>query len=144
MKKMIATIWILTLMLSTVSAQSGKTGEEVLKLDARRFAAMARNDLAELGRILADDLVYTHSTGNVENKKEFLAGLESGNLRYLSIESDENKVRVYGDTAIINGRARVRLSARGQEQAFTLRFIDVYVKRNGNWQMVAWQSSRLP
>lgn len=144
MRKTVAALWILLLMASIASAQAANVGDEILKIDARRFVAMTRADLAELDRILADDLTYTHSTGNTETKKEFVAAIESGTLKYLSIESDENKVRVYGDTAIINGRAKVKVSSRGQEQAFTIRFIDVYTKRNGKWQMVAWQSSRLP
>jgi ketosteroid isomerase-like protein len=123
-----------------VSAESG----EVLRLDEARFVAMTRADIAELNKILADDLVYTHSSGRVETKKEFIASLETGSLKYVSIQNEEKKARIYGTTALINGRAKVTISSQGQEQSFVLRYLDVYVKRNNKWQMVAWQSTRLP
>lgn len=147
MKRPAATLILLTLASAFGIAQgtsTDKTGEEVRKLDARRFAAMTRADIKELEIILSDDLTYTHSTGMTETKKEFLASLQSGNLKYLSLESDESAVRTYGMTAVITGRAKVKVLSRGQEQAFTVRYIDVYAKKNGKWQMVAWQSSRLP
>ena len=51
-------------------------------------------------------------------------------------------VRLYGDTAVITGAATIGL--RGQAAPFTLRYTLVYVKREGQWRMVAWQSTRLP
>lgn len=144
MTRKITLILVLLSAVSVASAQRRTTTEEILKLDASRFAAMTRGDLDELRRILADDLTYTHSTGVTETKQEFLAGIESGNLKYQSIESGEAKARIYGTVAVINGRANVKVNSRGQEQSFSIRYIDVYVRRNGKWQMVAWQSSRLP
>ncbi len=147
MTKLLLTVSLLMISLSVSSAQNSgtdKVADEILRIDALRFAAMTRGDLLELNRILADDLTYTHLTGVTESKKEFLAGIESGNLKYVSIESDDTRARVYADSAIINGRARVKVISRGQEQSFTIRYIDVYVRRVGKWQMVAWQSSRLP
>ena len=118
--------------------------DEILRLDAARFLAMTRGDVAELNRILADDLVYTHSSGRVENKKEFIASIEQGTLKYVSIQNEEATARIYGDAALISGRAKVTISSGGQQQSFVLRYLDVYAKRGGKWQMVAWQSTRLP
>lgn len=139
---------ILLLNLTAFAAGQTQTGSgeasEVLRLDEARFAAMIRADIAELEKILADDLVYTHSSGRVESKKEFIASLETGTLKYISIHNEEKKARVYGTTALINGRAKITISSQGQQQSFVLRYLDVYVKRNNKWQMVAWQSTRLP
>ncbi len=96
------------------------------------------------GAILADDLIYTHSSGRVEGKKEFLGSLESGDTKYVAILGEEKKARVYGSVVLVNGRAKVTVNVRGQEQTFVLRYLDVYAKRDGKWQMVAWQSTRLP
>ena len=147
MKQILMTVSVLLVALSVASAQNpgnDKVAAEILRIDGLRFAAMTRGDLAELNRILADDLTYTHSTGVTESKKEFLAALESGSIKYLSIESDDTRARIYNDVGIVNGRAKVKINSRGQEQSFTLRYTDVYVRRGGKWQMVAWQSSRLP
>ena len=146
MKNVLYLVLVLVTATTLVPAQNRDQGaaDEILRLDESRFAAMTRGDLAELNKILADDLVYTHSSGLVEGKKEFIASLQSGNLKYVSIQNEEKKARIYGTVALVNGRAKVTISARGQEQSFVLRYLDVYAKRDGKWQMVAWQSTRLP
>ena len=146
MKNVLYLVLVLVTATAFVPAQNRdqSAADEILRLDESRFAAMTRGDLAELNKILADDLVYTHSSGLVEGKKEFIASLQSGNLKYVSIQNEEKKARIYGTVALVNGRAKVTISARGQEQSFVLRYLDVYAKRDGKWQMVAWQSTRLP
>ena len=146
MKNLLYVLVVLITATTLVPAQNRdqSAADEILRLDESRFAAMTRGDLAELNKILADDLVYTHSSGLVEGKKEFIASLQSGNLKYVSIQNEEKKARIYGTVALVNGRAKVTISARGQEQSFVLRYLDVYAKRDGKWQMVAWQSTRLP
>lgn len=125
-------------------APAGSAAEEVRQLEERRFAAMVRADVKALGPMLADDLTYGHSSGELETKAQFLAGLSSGNLRYRVIRPSTIDVRVYGDVAVGTGMAEIEATAGGQELAVTLRYTDVYVKRDGRWQMVAWQSTRLP
>lgn len=144
MRKLLLISFFLLTVSPFAAGQATDASAEVLRLDEARFTAMTRADLTELNRILADDLVYTHSNGRVESKKEFIASLETGTLKYVSIQNEEKKARVYGTTALINGRARVTISSQGQQQSFVLRYLDVYVRRNNQWQMVAWQSTRLP
>jgi hypothetical protein len=45
---------------------------------------------------------------------------------------------------VLTGIARISVQSGGNALNFGVRFTDVYVRRNGNWQMVAWQSTRLP
>jgi ketosteroid isomerase-like protein len=117
---------------------------DVRAADAQRFAAMVARDRAALERLLADDLTYTHSTGQVESKAQFLESLASGALIYRSIEPEEVAVRVYGETAVVTGRAVMRVENRGQALVLPVRFTSVYVRREGLWRLAAWQSTRLP
>lgn len=112
--------------------------------ELERFEAATKNDLDKLGELLADDLTYTHATGVLETKEVFLASLESGKLRFKKIEPAELQVRVYDKTAVINGTAKVSVVSEGQPKDLSLRFTDVWVRRAGKWQMVAWQSVKLP
>jgi len=116
---------------------------EVRQIESRRFEAIVRGDFAELDRILADDLTYTHSSGRLETKAQFLAALQSG-LRFEAIEPEEVLVRVYGDAGVATGRAQMRVRSQDRQSSFAVRFTTVYVRREGRWQMVAWQSTRLP
>lgn len=118
--------------------------DEISALENRRFEAMTNQDARALGESLADDLSYTHSTARVETKAEFISSSTSGRNTYHSIERDEVKVRRYGDTAVVTGRARMHVNANGQDVKFQVRFLDVYAKRDDVWGMVAWQFKRLP
>lgn len=132
------------LLIGAGAAAAADPEREVREVDDRRFAAMVRADTAELDRLLADDLTYTHSTGAVETKAQFLAAISAPTIRYRSIEPSERRVRVYGDAAVITGAAAVQVTSGGQDLALRMRFTAVYVRRAGAWKLAAWQSTRLP
>lgn len=117
--------------------------QEVLAADARRIAAMVQGDLKTLEGLLTEDLTYTHSNGQVETRAQFLEGMRSGTLRYLAVEPSDAVVRVHGETAIVTGRADLRVSAQGRELTVPVRFTEVWVKSGGIWKMAAWQSTRI-
>ena len=117
--------------------------QEILAADARRFAAMVQGDQKALDGLLADDLTYTHSSGHLDTKARFLESLKSGTLRYLSIQPSDQLVRLYGDTAVVTGRAEVKAHSQGQDLAVTLLFTEVWVKSGGAWKLAAWQSTRV-
>lgn len=129
------------------AAAEPPTTEALAAAHQRRFQAMVDGDLEALAPMLADELVYTHSSGKTETKEEFLAALEGGALRYLAIVSEgESPLRLYGDgeVGLITGGARVRVRTggeEGQEGEVVLRYTSVYVHRDGRWQLAAWHSS---
>ena len=116
--------------------------EAVRQVEDRRIKAMIDDDFVALEATLADDLTYGHSSGAVDTKASYLEALKSGKTKYLTFDRTPSVVRLYGETAVITGAAT--LSLRGQAAPFTLRYTLVYVKREGQWRMVAWQSTRLP
>ena len=116
----------------------------VLLVQARRFAAMIAVDTAELGSILAPTLTYTHTTGHTETKAQFLAALRSQTLTYESIEPDSLQVRIHRGTAVVTGRSAMQVTANGRGLSFEIRFVEVYQWNDARWQLLAWQSTRLP
>jgi ketosteroid isomerase-like protein len=115
---------------------------EIKNLETRRFQAMTRADVPALENLLSNDLVYTHATGWRQSKAEFLASLRTGEIQYHSIASDNVKVRVYGSTAVVTGTASIKAKAKGQELSVELVYLEAFVKQDGRWQLVAWQSTR--
>ena len=103
-----------------------------------------KGDYKALDALLADDLIYVHSNGNVDNEKTFLEGLTSGRSKYHSIEPIDMKARALGDLVFIDGRAKVKVESNGQVNDLLLTYLDVWAKRNGTWQMVHWHSARMP
>ena len=129
---------------SVLVAQDSATAR-VLAADNQRFAAMMRADTAALRTRLADDLAYTHTTGARQNKAEFLCTLASGQLRYRSIAPTERTVRFLGaEGAVVVGRSNMQVESGGQVLAFAIRYLAVYRRVAGEWQLVTWQSTRLP
>lgn len=123
-------------------ASSGETA--VLKAEQARISALVNNDYAALEFLLSEDLIYTHSNASRQTKAEFLAALRAGQFKYKSIEHEQPRVRIYGDTAVLTTFTRVIAISDGQESGAILRVTMVYVRSAGQWQMVAWQSTRVP
>jgi ketosteroid isomerase-like protein len=123
---------------------SQQAEQEIRQRESRRFEALLRGDTASLEEIMADDAIYTHATGVVETKAEYLAKMKSGEVRYETFAPEELRVRVYGTAAVLNGIARVTAHVGGEVRNLRLLFTDVYVKQGDRWRMVAWQSTRLP
>ncbi len=120
------------------------TEQRVLEFQSARFKAMVDEDVELLERFLTDDLTYAHTTGITETKTEFLSTIASGRIDYIAIVPSEVVVRVYGDVAVLTGLARLRGAVGDREVGFTLRFLDVSRRVGDNWQLVAWQSVRVP
>jgi ketosteroid isomerase-like protein len=130
------------LLLTTLAWSAGSSEDEILKIEDQRVQAMIAGDVATLDRLLADDLTYAHSTGQVESKAEFLGRIKSGDLKYNAMPREDVKVRLLGCAAIVTGRAKLDVESKGVKLSFPLRFTDVYVKRAERWQLIAWQSTR--
>lgn len=144
LKTLAATVVALFLVGTMTQAQPSTAADAVKAADAARFKAQTTNDFTALGQLLADDLVYTHSSAAVDGKASFIESMRSGTVKYESIESRDVQVRVYGTTAIINGAGRFRVTARGEKLDNQLRYTDVWVLKDGRWQMVSWQSTKIP
>lgn len=117
---------------------------EVLKRDDARIAALLKADLAGLEDTFADGATYTHSSSLVDTKTEFLEGIRTGRLKYKSYDRKEASVALYGDTAVVTGKAWVVIQPAGADALIRLQFTSVWVKRAGAWRMAAWHSTRLP
>jgi ketosteroid isomerase-like protein len=118
--------------------------QDILALEDRRCAAMTGQDAATLAQLLHDDLVYTHSSAVVDTKPSYVESIRSGKTRYRKIERAEQKVRVYGDAALVTGRAAIEVEVDGKPKSLKLRYLNVWVKQAGAWKFVAWQSTSIP
>jgi hypothetical protein len=117
--------------------------DEILTLERKRVDAMVRQDAAALGDLLADDLSYTHSDARTDTKESLLALIAGTAIRYLGVDFSNQEVVECGEAAVVRGRAHMRLiKDPGGRQDYTVLFLDVWVRRAGRWQMVAWHATR--
>jgi ketosteroid isomerase-like protein len=108
-----------------------------------RDQAVGRGDTAAIDRIYADDYVATSASGLVRTKAQVIEDFKTGALKIESITSDEINVRVHGDTAIVTGRMTTKGLDRGRDVSGQNRFTQVYLRRNGRWQITAFHYSRI-
>jgi len=122
-----------------------KSAEAVKAAEKSWASATVTGDEATLGQVLADDLTYTHSNGDTDNKTAYINNLKTGARKYHKLDHESMDVRLYGNTAILTATAQVETSQKGGSATPAhLRFIHVWVMQNGRWQLVAHQSLRLP
>lgn len=114
-----------------------------LEADRARFDAQVKGEVATLDRLLGSDLTYVHSSGALETKDEFLGGIKSGKYKYRAIATEGVVARSYGDVTVLGGQATIDVVVDGKDLHVVVRYTDVWVKRDGRWQMVAWHSTRL-
>ncbi len=117
--------------------------ETLLQLENDWSAADKHRDAAALNRILAEDWIGIDFEGTVLNKEQALRGIASGSGELDSTVLRDMKVRVYGNTAVITGTDTERGEYHGQDSSGRYVWTDVFVRRNGRWQAVSSQSTRL-
>jgi ketosteroid isomerase-like protein len=107
--------------------------------------AYARRDTEALNRILADDFTFTDAVGKVNNKTQYImAVIKSPDITLIEpANSDDLNIRLYGDAAVVTGRSGIRGRPRHPATRELFRFTDVWVKRQGRWQVVASQVTRV-
>ena len=125
--------------------QPGKTEAELMRLERDIGDANIRRDKAFFERIEADEFVFTDSGGGITTKAEDVASLDkpAGEFKLVFYMVDDMKVHVYGKTAVVTGRTTTTHRGKDREAANRSRFTDVFVKRDGRWQLVAGHSSRI-
>lgn len=119
--------------------------EEVLAAEKARTTALEHADVAALKKLLGDDLTYVHASGKTDTKASYLASIGSGDLHYISWQQRTMNVRTMGETGVIDGEYLVHvLDRRVKPEPFDVNifFLGVYARRDGRWQMVAWESTR--
>lgn len=116
--------------------KSASVEEHLMKLERDAVDAMKRNDISFLENLEAPDYLFIDPAGMVHTREEDLAIARSGDLKIESINIDEMKVRVYGDTAVVTGQSTVKGAFKTQDISGKYRWTDVFVKRNGKWQLV--------
>src|ERR1700686_5504344 len=119
-------------------------GQMIIELDRKRMNAMAQKDTATLNQLLADDLVYTHSSARLDTKQSLIGNMESGGTVYTSVVPSDVNAQDLGDTVVLTGSCRSGVNSGVRPNSFGVRFTDVYAKKGGRWHMVTWQETRLP
>jgi ketosteroid isomerase-like protein len=104
---------------------------------------MVDNDAAAIGRYMSDDWTIIGSDGGIIDKATFLALVSSGTLTHDVMESDDFRVRVYGDTAVVTSRGVSGGTFQGRPFREVERVTCVFVRQSGQWKCTLTHLSRI-
>jgi hypothetical protein len=115
--------------------------EDVLNTSETIRRAMIDHDVETLVRYVAEDYRGSDAGGRLHDRELMLSAYGPGGVTLDLFEVDQLEARGWAETTLLEGIARI--SGRWQDQSFAhnLRFLDVYVRRDGRWQLVASQST---
>jgi len=128
---------------SQPAAPANAVERELMDLVQRYNDAQVKRDRRTLELLWADDYLYTHSNGAVMTKAQDIADTMSGDMTWTAARLDDMKVRVFGDAGIVTGRLTMEGTAK-QYASGARRFTDIFVRRNGRWQLVGGQTTLPP
>lgn len=131
------------LMLFAGGAAADGAEQELIKIENAWNDALIKRDGAFLKQLYADEYTYTDSTGKVFDKKTDIADSVSGKWQIDSARHGDVKVRVYGDVAVVTGLNTLAGRYEGADISGPRRFTDVFLKRDGRWQVVASQTTKV-
>ena len=128
-----------------MTTEASRNLEQALAAAQRaRFDATISGNVPVLEQLIADDLIYLHSTGRVDTKSSFIHSLGERGLPYRAFDIEAQQVRILGDAGVVT--AIIRLTQRGADgdHSHRSRCTSVWTRRGGRWQEVLWQATRLP
>jgi len=117
--------------------------QTLMQLERDWSQASLKKDIDTLNKIMADDWVNIDFQGKVVTKAQTIASLKSGLPATQAAGLGEMKVRVFGDSAIVTGSDTGKSGSKGKEVIEKYLWTDVFVRRNGRWQAVASQSTKV-
>lgn len=119
--------------------------KEILELNRAWAEAVTKGDAATLEKIFSDDVIVTAGNGNLRNKaeeiKDATAGTDPDFAWVRPFTTENERVRVYNDAAVVTGLVKWAFKYKGQEVNQERRYSHFYVKDKGQWRIVAQQVS---
>jgi len=106
--------------------------------------AQIHGDKAELQRLVADDYTLVNSSGRVQSKAELIADYTTPGYKIEPFEILQPVEKVWSDGAVMGGVVNLRGIDGGKPFSVTLRFADIWAKRNGKWQVIYTHVSKPP
>ncbi len=142
MKQFLIVLFTLSAFIN-VQGQS-KAESQVATATKELTKAMVDGDRATLEKLASDQLNYGHSGGHIDDKKEFVEKIASGNSDFLSIDITEQTIIISGKTAIVRHILTAKTHDKGKAPADVhLRIILVWQKQGGQWKLLARQAVKI-
>jgi ketosteroid isomerase-like protein len=132
---------------TTITMSADDSVAKALEQRVRDFLAnVPKNDKKVFEDFFADDVIYTRSAGVTVTRADIITniGVRAANEPEATFDSDDFTVHPYGDFAVVNFRLIMHNTVNGKQETAAFRNTGTFMKRNGKWQAVAWQATKVP
>lgn len=136
-------ITVTLLAVGVTAAPPNKDETAVLAALTKACDGFESGDVSYLTKFLAPDFTLTGSDGAVTTRDENLAEVRAREPRYEVFRNHDMKVRLYGDTALVNGITSIKGTSKGKPFAVEVQFTDTLIRKDGAWLLVASDASPL-
>jgi ketosteroid isomerase-like protein len=148
MNRVISPIIVLLALVLSLQAQTAPDAGELTRLLKEFLDGASRNDAATHDRFWAEDLIYTGSSGRRVGKAEIMRDVRSAAAPKTgdpttTYGAEDIRIQQYGDTAIVAFRLTARTEKEGKTEVTNYLNTGTFLKRNGKWQVVSWQATKM-
>jgi hypothetical protein len=149
MTRIILSVCVLLVIASALQAQTAPDAAALTQLLKEFLDGASRNDPTVHDRFWAPDLIYTRSAGVRVGKADIMRDLRSAPPRKpgdpaTTYSAEDIRIQQYGDMAVVAFRLVGTTERSGQTEVTNYLNTGTFLKRNGTWQVVSWQSTRVP
>jgi len=117
--------------------------QEIIRLFEDGDRALISADAREMERIYAEDYLQSDESGRLSTRADLIHSLTLREIRFLSMKSTGRRVRLFGDFAVVHGSEEDEIERDGSIVVVKYVYMDLVVRRDGRWQIVASQLARL-
>ncbi len=118
-----------------------KDSELLLMINTQLDEGVVKKDIAFLQKHYADDFVFTHGGGLVEDKSRWIKNVSNPESKFVSRVHDSTSVELHGDVALVVGKMAIVRKDKDKEVAYGLKYIRVYRKNKNVWQMISHRTT---
>lgn len=104
--------------------------------------AMWHKDIASLNALTAENLTYGHSSGNIQDKKAFIADIETGKSAFKELKMLNQKITMSGDVALVRNHFSAQAINSGKLTPTEIENFQIWQKQNGEWLLIGRQAFR--
>lgn len=104
--------------------------------------AMWHKDIASLNALTAENLTYGHSSGNIQDKKAFIADIETGKSAFKELKMLNQKITMSGDVALVRNHFSAQAINSGKLTPTEIENFQIWQKQNGKWLLIGRQAFR--
>ena len=123
------------------AAEAPSDEKQILKLEDDWTRALEKHNREGLNKILAREFTFIEPDGSVISRDAYLADRSSTDADIASFEIADVKMRVFGDSALVIGIAKIAERRQGKRYHFSLRWKEFWLKEGGNWKVLAGQAT---